>query len=134
MANDHFVAQTYLRHWLRPGQKLLHAYSKASAKEFPCRPADICHEWDGDLIQNISKTPTFSASFVRFLSRGGGRLSRTFRPERSQPTINSSQRGIGLILRHALPLGDAFALRRTNAELRNLLPIVVKDIEVPQGG
>ncbi len=50
MANDHFVAQTYLKHFgdsARGG--MLHAYRKSDGKEFPCWPKDVCHEWDGDL-------------------------------------------------------------------------------------
>lgn len=27
----------------------LYGYSKSTGKQFPCWPADICHEWDGDL-------------------------------------------------------------------------------------
>jgi hypothetical protein len=50
MAKDHFVAQTYLRHFGDPSRKgMLHAYRKSDGKYFPCNTKDVCHEWDGDL-------------------------------------------------------------------------------------
>ncbi len=50
MTKDHFVAQTYLRHFGDPARKgMLHAYRKSDGKYFPCHTADVCHEWDGDL-------------------------------------------------------------------------------------
>jgi hypothetical protein len=50
MSNDHFVAQTYLKHFGDSARRgVLHAYRKTDGKEFPCRPKDVCHEWDGDL-------------------------------------------------------------------------------------
>ena len=50
MANDHFVARTYLKHFgdaEKGGQ--LYAYRKADGKQFPCWPNDVCKEWNGDL-------------------------------------------------------------------------------------
>ena len=50
MANDHFVARTYLKNFgdaENGGQ--LYGYSKTYGKQFPCWPRDVCREWDGDL-------------------------------------------------------------------------------------
>jgi hypothetical protein len=50
MANDHFVAQTYLKHFgdaSRGG--ILHGYQKSTGRNFPCWPYDVCREWEGDL-------------------------------------------------------------------------------------
>lgn len=50
MANDHFVAQTYLKHFGDPAKGgMLHACQKSTGKAFPCWPQDVCREWDGDL-------------------------------------------------------------------------------------
>ena len=50
MAQDHFVAQTYLRKFGDPNRGyLMHGYRKVPPKDFPCRPRDVCREWDGDL-------------------------------------------------------------------------------------
>lgn len=52
MANDHYVAQTYLKHFAGDTGKL-HAFRKTDGKSFPCAPKDICHEIDGDLIPDL---------------------------------------------------------------------------------
>jgi hypothetical protein len=49
MARDHFVAQTYLKHWAHPQSGMLRGYGKQSGKEFPCAPKDVCHAWDWDV-------------------------------------------------------------------------------------
>jgi hypothetical protein len=50
MANDHFIAQTYLKHFGDPSKAgMLHGYQKSTGKYFPCWPKDVCREWDGDL-------------------------------------------------------------------------------------
>ena len=58
MAKDHYVAQTYLKHWCDPKNKPpLQVYRKSDLKHFPCRPRDVCHEWDGDLIPEYLTDP-----------------------------------------------------------------------------
>ena len=50
MRKDHYIAQTYLKHFgdLRI-DGMLHAYRKPDGSKFQCWPKDVCHEWDGDL-------------------------------------------------------------------------------------
>lgn len=56
MPNDHFIAQTYLRHFGDPSKAgMLHAYQKSTGKYFPCRPKNVCREWDGDLNPLLTK-------------------------------------------------------------------------------
>lgn len=62
MPNDHFVAQTYLKHFADE-RGLLHAYRKSDAKCFPTRAADICHEPDGDIIPNFLSDPAYLGAF-----------------------------------------------------------------------
>ena len=54
MPRDHYVAQTYLRHFADP-DGMLHVYRKAEGKYWRCSPKDVCHEWDGDIIRDIVK-------------------------------------------------------------------------------
>jgi hypothetical protein len=50
MAQDHYVARTYLKHFGDPHlDGMLHAYRKPSGDTFPCWPKDVCREWDGDV-------------------------------------------------------------------------------------
>lgn len=56
MSKDHFIARTYLKHFGDPSRSgMLHAYRKSDGKTFPCWPADVCWEWDGDLNPNVFK-------------------------------------------------------------------------------
>lgn len=55
VSNDHFIAQTYLRHFVDASHRdMLHAYRKSDRLYFPCNTKDVCREWDGD------KTPLLS--------------------------------------------------------------------------
>lgn len=64
MAKDHFLAQTYLKHFGDPSQGgMLHAYRKADEKYFPCWPKDVCHEWDGDLNPVLQHEPKLLGDF-----------------------------------------------------------------------
>jgi hypothetical protein len=49
VAEDHYVARTYLKHFAGDSGKL-RAYRKSDGKTFPCAPKDICRELDGDTI------------------------------------------------------------------------------------
>jgi hypothetical protein len=62
MANDHYVAQTYLKHFADE-RGLLHAYRKSDGKYFPTRPVDICHEPDGDIIPDFLSDPAYLGAF-----------------------------------------------------------------------
>jgi hypothetical protein len=55
MAKDHYIAQTYLKHFGDASlDGMLHVYRKSgSPAYFRSWPKDVCHEWDGDL------NPTF---------------------------------------------------------------------------
>jgi hypothetical protein len=57
MAQDHFVAQTYLRQWADPSSGMLYGYGKHTGKEFPCAPKDVCREWDWDVNPYFKNNP-----------------------------------------------------------------------------
>jgi hypothetical protein len=59
---DHYVAETYLRHFSAPGG-MLRAYRKSDNVTFPCRPRDICKEPDGDTIPEFLSEPGFLGEF-----------------------------------------------------------------------
>src|SRR4051812_16924823 len=64
MSRDHFVAQTYLRHFGDPNAGgTLHAYRKTDGREFPCWPKDVCTEWDGDLNDAFPENPGVLGDF-----------------------------------------------------------------------
>ena len=62
MPKDHYVARTYLKHFAGP-KKMLRAYRKSGGKDFPCKPADICRELDGDVIPDFLSDTTYLGDF-----------------------------------------------------------------------
>lgn len=57
MPQDHYVAQTFLKHF-GDAEGRLHAYSKSKGGEyFSPWPKDVCKEWDGDLNPAIEGMP-----------------------------------------------------------------------------
>jgi Protein of unknown function (DUF4238) len=60
--DDHYVARTYLKHFAGPNG-LLRAYRKSDGHSFPCRPADVCHEPDGDVIRDFLSEPQYLGEF-----------------------------------------------------------------------
>lgn len=71
MAKDHFIARTYLKQFgdaAHGGQ--LYGYSKSTGKQFPCWPAHVCREWDGDL------NPSWLATWPDLL----GQFRKIFEP------------------------------------------------------
>jgi hypothetical protein len=133
VANDHYVAQTYLRHWLRPGQKLLHAYSKASGKEFPCRPADICREWNGDLNPKYFKNPNVLGEFRKIFEPRWRQTVENILAGKITADDKFVAAGYWAHLTTCTPAWRRICAATYEHELRNLLPSVAKDIGVPQG-
>jgi hypothetical protein len=75
MPRDHYVAQTYLKHFVGE-DGLLRAYRKSDGRRFPCRPRDVCHEWHGDVIEEFLSDPAALAKYRKVLNLHGIRHSR----------------------------------------------------------
>ena len=53
---DHYIARTCLKHWCdKKTGRPIRAYRKSDGKEFPCWPADVCAEPNGDLNPYLTK-------------------------------------------------------------------------------
>lgn len=73
MPQDHFVPQTYLKHFGDPAVGgMLHGYSKISGKYFPAWPKDICREPDGDIAAYLSR-PKLLGDFRKVFESGWDR-------------------------------------------------------------
>jgi hypothetical protein len=58
VALDHYLARTYLKHWCdRETGRPIRAYRKSNGAEFPCWPADVCTEPNGDLNPKYLQQP-----------------------------------------------------------------------------
>lgn len=86
MSRDHFIAQTYLRRFGDESKGfLMHAYRKSDGADFPCHPADVCFEWDGDLNSFMSH-PEVLGDYRQIFephwhASVGTLLSKTFSPK-----------------------------------------------------
>lgn len=103
MTRDHYVAQTYLKHWVHPTTKSLHGYSKSAEKEFPCSTRDVCQEWNWDTNPRFKDNPQLLADFRKM-----------FEPQWN-PTIGAIRAG-------SLSVDDRFALAGYWAQLTTCTP------------
>ena len=56
MALDHYLARTYLKHWCdQDAGRPIRAYRKSDGVQFPCWPADVCTEPNGDLNRYLAE-------------------------------------------------------------------------------
>jgi Protein of unknown function (DUF4238) len=132
MANDHYVARTYLKHWCNPNDReRLRAYRKSGLAPFPCRPADVCHEWEGDLNPKYFADPAVLGEFRKI-----------FEPQWN-PTLARIQSGAFTVddkfvaagywahLTACTPSGRRLGVDLYGQQVRNLLPTILKDIRPP---
>lgn len=56
MPQDHYVAETYLKHFIG-NNGFLRAYRKRDLIDFPCRPRNICRQFNGDIIPDFLSDP-----------------------------------------------------------------------------
>ena len=104
LAKDHFVAQTYLKHFgdAKAGG-ILHAYRKPDGAQFQCWPKDVCHEWDGDLNPLILDRPELLGDYRKIF----------------EPQWNPA---IGKMLIHRLSANDKFVIAAYMANLMVCTP------------
>ena len=62
MRDDHYVAQTYLKHFAGPSG-MLRAYRKSNSATFPCWPRDVCREPNGDIIPDFLSEPGYLGDY-----------------------------------------------------------------------
>ena len=107
MAKDHYIAQTYLKHFGDANLGgMLHAYRKSGVPTyFRCWPQDVCHEWDGDLNPGfLSHRPELLGDFRRMC----------------EPNWNQSIES--LLLGKKIPDHDRFAISAYFANLMTCTP------------
>lgn len=64
MALDHYLARTYLKHWCdQDAGRPIRAYRKSDGAEFPCWPAKVCTEPNGDLNPKYLAEPNALGNF-----------------------------------------------------------------------
>jgi hypothetical protein len=71
VSQDHYIAQTYLKHWCSPSSGKLYAYRKNPAgAPFFCSPRDVCREWNGDLNPLFEVHPDLLGKYRKLFEPG----------------------------------------------------------------
>jgi hypothetical protein len=133
MAIDHFIARTYLKHWCdKDAGQPLRAYRKSDGKEFPCWPADVCTEPDGDLNQYLSKSDAlgqyrklwepFWNQAVQGFRRGEFTGDHKFVLALGWASISATT-----------PTTTGIGTEMLEKELQSLIPIIARDKPPPKG-
>lgn len=124
MADDHYVAQTYLRRFAdRDGR--LNAYRKDGKAPFRPWPQDICHEWNGDQNPMLPDRPEFL-----------GDIRSIFEPEWNKVVECLSKRETNKEIRFLVALCFAHMMTCVPAWYRVMLAVTTRkligDLEVEQ--
>jgi hypothetical protein len=85
MSRDHFVAKTYLKHFVGK-DGMLHAYRKSDGLSFSCRTDDICREWDGDLVRDFLEDEALIGGFRKIFEPAWDRAIVHLLSENDDPT------------------------------------------------
>lgn len=127
MANDHFVARTYLKRWCDRAKGLpIQAYRKQTGAVFPCWPEAVCAESDGDLNPKYFQDPGVLGQFrAIFEPRWDAALDAV---EKRKPTIDDKFviAGYWANLLTATPAWRKIGQELYGREVHSILPLIEK--------
>jgi hypothetical protein len=85
MALDHYLARTYLKHWCNQDTgRPIRAYRKSDGVEFPCWPANVCTELNGDINRYLAE-PNALGVFRKIWEPRWNEAVDAFRAEKAGP-------------------------------------------------
>jgi hypothetical protein len=132
MANDHFVARTYLRRWCdRDKGQPIQAYRKPSGATFTCWPEAVCAESGGDLNPKYFNDPAVLGQFRSiFEPRWNSALEAI---EKGKPTIDTKFviAGYWANLLTATPAWRKIGQELYEREVHSILPMIEKQLPRP---
>jgi hypothetical protein len=128
MAMDHFVAQTYLKHWCDPRTEKLRGYKKASEDNFPCSPKDVCREWNWDINPAFEDNPALLADFRKAFEPHWNPALGEVRAGRLSNEEKFILAGYWAQLTTCMPTWHAHALEVYEGMLLDFLPVVANHL------
>lgn len=133
MANDHFVARTYLKRWCdRASKQPIQAYRKPGGEHFPCWPEAVCTEASGDLNPRYFQDPNVLGQFREiFEPRWDAAIDAV---ENRNPTADDKFviAGYWANLIAATPAWRQIGRELYEREIQSILPIITKDHPAPE--
>src|SRR5262249_23356384 len=127
MSRDHFVAQTYLKHWADPTTDRLQAYRKDGGEPFLCGKRDVCFEWDGDANPRF-KNPRLVGEFRKIFEPGWNPAIGAIRNGALSATDKFMLAGLWAQLTIFTPAWQRNALTVYEHSLDSVLPIVAQRV------
>jgi Protein of unknown function (DUF4238) len=132
MANDHFVARTYLKRWCdRDKDQPIQAYRKPSGTLFQCLPESVCAESGGDLNPNYFKDPAVLGQFrAIFEPRWDAAIDAV---ENRKLTIDDKFviAGYWVNLLAATPAWRKIGQKLYEQEVHSILPMITRNYALP---
>lgn len=127
MSRDHFVAQTYLKHWADPTTNKLQAYRKDGGEPFLCGKRDVCFEWDGDANPRF-KNPRLVGEFRKIFEPGWNPAIGAIRNGALSATDKFMLAGLWAQLTTFTPAWQRNALTVYEHSLDSVLPILAQRV------
>jgi hypothetical protein len=136
MARDHFVAQTYLKHWTGSRSGMLHGYGKQSGKEFPCAPKDVCHAWDWDVNPYFKDNQRLLGEYRKIFEPQWNPTVAAARARRISAEDKFVLAGYWALLTTCTPTWHRNAVQVAEHQLADFIPLVARHLakEKPEYG
>ena len=128
MAQDHFVAQTYLKHWADPHSGMLRGYGKRSGKEFPCAPKDVCREWDWDVNPYFKDNPRLLGDYRKIFEPKWKPTVAAVRAGQFSAEDKFVLSGYWALLTTCTPTWHRNALKVAERQLADFIPLVARHV------
>jgi hypothetical protein len=127
MSLDHYVARTYLKHWCdETKNEPIQAYRKSDLKQFPCWPADVCAERDGDRNPDYFLDPAVLGQFRSIFEPHWGAAVGALQNGRMRAEDKFVIAGYWANLTVTTPAWRLIGTDLYERDLRSVLPIFMK--------
>ncbi len=136
MAHDHFVAQTYLKHWANPLSGMLRGYGKQSEKEFPCATKDVCHAWDWDVNPYFKENARLLGEYRKIFEPQWNPALAAVRSGQVSAEDKFVLAGYWALLTTCTPTWHRHAVKLAEQQLADFIPLVARHLakEKPEYG
>jgi hypothetical protein len=133
MQLDHYVARTYLKRWCDPAQgQPIRVYRKSDLKQFPCWPADVCAEPDGDRNPDYFPDPAMLGQFRSIFEPQWNTAVETVQQKRMTAGEKFIISGYWANLIATTPSWRTIGTQLFEKEVHSILPIITKDHPAPE--